>query len=61
VAEQKKRNMRDTMYNDMIFNKLTLGMGDDVRVLEGKGRFDKGNAKFMKYLKSMIAWDTHTK
>jgi hypothetical protein len=45
-TEQEKRNMRDTMYNDMIFNKLSLGTGDDVRVLEGKGRFQKGNAKF---------------
>ncbi len=32
----------------MVFNKLSLGTGDDVRVLEGKGRFDKGNAKFSK-------------
>jgi hypothetical protein len=44
--EQEKRNRIDTMYNDMVFNKMSLGTGDDVRVLEGKGRFDKGNAKF---------------
>ncbi len=48
VKEQEKTNRTDTMYNDMVFNKLSLGTGDDVRVLEGKGRFlgfDKGNAK----------------
>jgi hypothetical protein len=27
-------------------NKLSFGTGDDVRELEGKGRFQKGNAKF---------------
>jgi hypothetical protein len=48
VKEQEKRNMKETMYNDMVFNKLSLGTGDDVRVLERKGRFDKGNAKFSK-------------
>jgi hypothetical protein len=31
------------MTNDKIFNKLTLGIGDDVRVLENKVKFDKGN------------------
>ena len=40
--------MTETMYNDRVFNKLSLGTGDNVRVLEGKGRFDKGNAKFSK-------------
>ncbi len=29
---------RETMYNDMIFNKLNLATGDDVRVLELEGR-----------------------
>ena len=46
--EQEKRNMKDTMYNDMVFNKLNLETGDDVRVLQGKGRFQKGNAQFSK-------------
>jgi hypothetical protein len=46
TKEQEKRNIIDTMSNDKIFNKLTLGIGDDVRVLENKGKFDKGNAQF---------------
>lgn len=48
VREQKKKNIIETMHNDMIFNKLTLGTGDDVRILETKGRFDKGSTKFSK-------------
>jgi hypothetical protein len=46
IKEQEKRNVIDTMSNDKTFNKLTLGIGDDVRVLENKGKFDKGNAQF---------------
>ena len=46
ITEQEKRNVLDTMSNDKTFNKLTLGIGDDVRVLENKGKFDKGNAQF---------------
>ena len=46
IKEQEKRNVLDTMSNDKTFNKLTLGIGDDVRVLENKGKFDKGNAQF---------------
>jgi hypothetical protein len=46
TKEQEKRNVIDTMNNDKIFNKLTLGVGDDVRVLENKDKFDKGNAQF---------------
>ena len=48
VKEQEKRNMKETMYNDMVFNKLSLGTGDNVRVLEGKGKFQKGSARFSK-------------
>ena len=46
TKEQEKRNIIDTMSNDKIFNKLPLGIGDDVRVLENKDKFDKGNAQF---------------
>jgi hypothetical protein len=46
IKEQQKRNIIDTMSNDKTFNKLTLGIGDDVRVLENKDKFDKGNAQF---------------
>jgi hypothetical protein len=46
TKEQEKRNIIDTMSNDKIFNKLTLGIGDDVHVLENKDNFDKGNAQF---------------
>ena len=46
IKEQEKRNVIDTMRNDKIFNKLTLSIGDDVRVLENKDKFDKGNAQF---------------
>jgi hypothetical protein len=46
IKEQQKRNVIDTMSNDKTFNKLTLGIGDDVRVLENKDKFDKGNAQF---------------
>ena len=46
IKEQEKRNVIDTMSNDKTFNKLTLGIGDDVRVLENKGKFDKGHAQF---------------
>ena len=46
IKEQQKRNVIDTMSNDKTFNKLTLGIGDDVRVLENKGKFDKGHAQF---------------
>jgi hypothetical protein len=48
TKEQEKRNVMDTMSNDRIFNKRTLGIGDDVRVLENKDKFDKGNAQFSK-------------
>jgi hypothetical protein len=34
------------MRNDKIFNKLTLTIGDDVRVLENKDKFDKVNTQF---------------
>ena len=34
--EQTIQYMRDTINNDEIFNKLTLGIGDTVRVLENK-------------------------
>jgi hypothetical protein len=46
TKEQEKRNIVETMSNDKIFNKLPLGIGDDVRVLENKDKFDKGNAQF---------------
>jgi hypothetical protein len=46
--EQEKRNIIETMSNDKIFNKLTLANGDDLRVLENKDKFDKGNAQFSK-------------
>ncbi len=46
IKEQEKRYVIDTMRNDKIFNKLSLGIGDDVRVLENKDKFDKGNAQF---------------
>ena len=48
TKEQEKRNIIETMSNDKIFNKLTIGIGDDVRVLENKDKFDKGNAQFSK-------------
>jgi hypothetical protein len=32
--EQNIQNMKDTINNDRLFNKLTLGIGDTVRVLE---------------------------
>ncbi len=48
TKEQENRNRIDTMYNDMVFNKMNFGTSDDVCVLEGKGRFDKGSAKFSK-------------
>jgi hypothetical protein len=35
---------------DRLFNKLTLGIGDTVRVLENKNKFDKGSAQFSKEL-----------
>ena len=44
--EQEKRNIIETMSNDKIFNKLTLGIGDDVRVLENKDKFDKDTTQF---------------
>jgi hypothetical protein len=46
TKEQEKRNIVETMSNDKIFNKLPLAIGDDVRVLENKDKFDKGNAQF---------------
>jgi hypothetical protein len=46
IKEQEKRNIVETISNDKIFNKLPLGIGDDVRVLENKDKFDKGNAQF---------------
>jgi hypothetical protein len=48
TKEQEKRNIIETMSNDRIFNKLTLTIGDNVRVLENKDKFDKGNAQFSK-------------
>jgi hypothetical protein len=42
--------MKETMMNDMIFSKVDLTTGEPVRVREGKGKFDKGNAKFSKDL-----------
>jgi hypothetical protein len=46
TKEQEKKNMIETMYNDKIFNKMNFGTGDLVRVLLGRGRFEKGSAKF---------------
>jgi hypothetical protein len=46
TKEQEKRNIVETMAKDKIFNKLPLGIGYDVRVLENKDKFDKGNAQF---------------
>jgi hypothetical protein len=46
TKEEEKRNIVETMANDKIFNKLPLAIGDDVRVLENKDKFDKGNAQF---------------
>ena len=48
--EQNIQNMKDTINNDKLFNKLTLGIGDTVRVLENKNKFDKGSAQFSKEL-----------
>jgi len=51
TKEQEKRNIIETMSNDKIFNKLSLVIGDwfeDVRVLENKNKFDKGNTQFSK-------------
>jgi hypothetical protein len=48
TKEQEKRNIIETMSNDRIFNKLSLTIGDNVRVLESKDKFDKGNAQFSK-------------
>ncbi len=48
TKEQEKRNILETMSNDRIFNKLPLAIGDNVRVLENKDKFDKGNAQFSK-------------
>ncbi len=48
TKEEEKRNILETMSNDRIFNKLTLGIGDNVRVLENKDKFDKGNTQFSK-------------
>ena len=48
--EQNIQNMKDTISNDKLFNKLTLGIGDTVRVLENKNKFDKGSAQFSKEL-----------
>ena len=42
--------MKDTINNDKLFNKLTLAIGDTVRVLENKDKFDKGSAQFSKEL-----------
>jgi hypothetical protein len=48
--EQNIQNMKDTISNDKLFNKLTIGIGDTVRVLENKNKFDKGSAQFSKEL-----------
>ena len=48
TKEQEKRNIIETMNNDRIFNKLPLVIGDNVRVLENKDKFDKGNAQFQR-------------
>ena len=50
TTEQNIQNMKDTISNDKLFNKLTLGIGDTVRVLENKNKFDKGGAQFSKEL-----------
>ena len=42
--------MKDTISNDRLFNKLTLGIGDTVWVLENKNKFDKGSPQFSKEL-----------
>ena len=44
------KGKKDTISNDKLFNKLTLGIGDTVRVLENKNKFDKGSAQFSKEL-----------
>ncbi len=50
TKEQEKQNIIETISNDSdkIFNKLTLAIGDDLRVLENKDKFDKGNTQLSK-------------
>jgi hypothetical protein len=48
--EQHIQTMKDTINDDKLFNKLTLGIGDTVGVLENKNKFDKGSAQFSKDL-----------
>jgi hypothetical protein len=57
---QKARNMKESMLNDMIFSKIDFTSGEPVRVLKGKGRFDKGNAQFSKEIYEIHSSEGYT-
>lgn len=48
VDEQIDRNAKESMYNDIMFNKVKLMPGETVRILEPKKKFDKEKDRYSK-------------
>ena len=48
VDEQIDRNAKESMYNDIMLNKVKLMPGETVRILEPKKKFDKEKDRYSK-------------
>ena len=50
---QLARHLNDTLHNHNIYKSIPFNENDKVRILEDKGKFDKGNNKFSKDIYSI--------
>ena len=48
--DQIARHLNDSVHNQQIYKTVPFNSGDQVRILEEKGKFDKGKQKFSKEL-----------
>jgi hypothetical protein len=48
--DQMTRHLNDSVHNQQVYKSVPFNDGDKVRILEEKGKFDKGKQKFSKEL-----------
>jgi hypothetical protein len=48
------RHINDSVHNQHVYTTVPFNTGDKVRILEQKEKFDKGEKKFSKEVKSAI-------